>query len=404
MAKFKYKALHPSGRTLRGVLEAQDIYDLTQLLEKSEITLLWAREARPLSLDFSLFQKSPKPRDLIEFTFQLSRLLESGVPLLESLQEIKSHLDHSSLRDVIVEIIREVEGGKSLSDASSQHPHIFDEVTLGLMSVGEKTGKLGLMLNEVLNHLKWKDGLRRDSEKALRYPILLSSLMMAAIITLLIILVPQMVDFLTSLGVEIPTSTRILIAVADFLTAYGLILLSGIGLLILLATFALKHSEDLKIRLEKYTLDLPLYGPYLRKLAILRFSHVISIMFKNGIDILECLKTARRVVKETPLKLEIEQIETQVMGGKSLSSAVSHFSQFSPLTQRMIKIGEQSSSLGDALTQVHEYYAQDIKNDTERFISYLEPSLLVFVGAVITWIVMAMFWPLYEASSHMEVF
>lgn len=404
MAKFKYKALHPSGRTLSGILEAQNIYDLTQLLEKSQITLLWARESRTFSWDISIFSRAPKPRDLIEFVFQLSRLLESGVPLLEGLQEIGAHLHHSPLRDVAVDIIREVEGGKSLSDAAAKHPKVFDEVARGLISVGEKTGKLGPMLNEVLNHLKWKDSIRRDSEKALRYPLLLSSLMMAAIVTLLVILVPQMVEFLTSLGVGIPTSTLILIGVADFLTTYGLFVLGGLGLFVLALIISLKHSENLRTRLETWVLRLPLYGNYIRKLALLRFSHVVSIMFKNGIDILECLKTARTVVKEAPLREEIERIETQVMGGKSLSSAISHFSEFSPLTQRMIKIGEQSSSLGDALTQVHEYYTQDIKNDTERFILYLEPALLVFVGAVITWIVMAMFWPLYEASSHMEAF
>lgn len=211
MAKFKYKALHPSGRTLTGTLEAHNIYDLTQLLEKSQITLLWAREARLQSWSFLSLQRKPRPRDLIEFTFQLSRLLDSGVPLLESLEEIKSHLHHSPLRDVVQEIIRGVEGVKSLSDSAAKHPKVFDEVTCGLISVWEKTGKLSEMLTEVLNHLKWKESLRRDSEKALRYPLLLSSLMMTAIITLLIILVPQMVDFLTSLGVEIPTSTRVLI-------------------------------------------------------------------------------------------------------------------------------------------------------------------------------------------------
>ena len=404
MAKFKYRALHPSGRTFTGILEAQNLYDLTQLLEKSKITLLWARETHAYALNFSLFHRSPKSRDLIELIFQLSRLLESGVPLLDSLEEIKAHLHHSPLRDVVQEIICTIEGGKPLSYASSQHPKIFDEVTCGLINVGEKTGKLATMLNEVLNHLKWKESLRRESEKALRYPFLLTCLMVAAVITLLIVLVPQMVDFLSSLGVEPPASTLILIGFSDFLKNYGIFLLSSIVTLILSIMTAVKHSDTLKLHLQTCILHIPFYGPYLRKLAILRFSHVLSIMFKNGIDILECLKTTRTLVKEAPLKAEIMHIETQVMGGKSLSSAIAFFSEFSPLTQRMIKIGEQSSSLGEALSQVHEYYEQDIKNDTERFISYLEPVLLVFVGVIITWIVVAMFWPLYEASSHMEAF
>jgi type II secretory pathway component PulF len=103
-----------------------------------------------------------------------------------------------------------------------------------------------------------------------------------------------------------------------------------------------------------------------------------------------------------PLREEILSIEFQVIAGKSLSSALTLFSNFSPITQRMIKIGEQSGTLGESLAQVHEYYAQDVKNNIERFMTFLEPGLLVVVGSVVTWIVMALFWPLYEVSSHLE--
>lgn len=402
MAKFKYKALHPSGRTFRGVLEAQHVYDLVQLLEKSNITLLWARESRFLSREFTLFQKMPKSRDVIEFTFQLSQLLKSGVPLLESLKEMETHLNSSPLRDCVVEMIRDVEGGKSLSQALEKYTHIFDEVSRSLVIVGEKTGKLGGLLDEVLSHLKWKESIRQDVTRALRYPLLLASVMGVAIMILLTVLVPQMIDFLSSFGVEIPTSTHILRGTATFLSCYGFWGMGVIVALVFTVKIALRKSSAFQFHFENALLHLPLYRTFLRKQALLGFSHRLAIMLKNGVHILECLKTVRSTMSYGPLREEILSIESQVIAGKSLSSALTLFSNFSPITQRMIKIGEQSGTLGESLAQVHEYYAQDVKNNIERFMTFLEPGLLVVVGSVVTWIVMALFWPLYEVSSHLE--
>ncbi|WP_338453628.1 PulF/GspF-like type II secretion protein [Candidatus Bealeia paramacronuclearis] len=403
MAQFHYKALHPSGKVQRGVLEAQNIYDLSRLLEKSKITLIWAKERKEKFLDFH-WNRKPKTRDLIEFSFQLSRLLESGVPLLESLQEIATHLGASPLNDTIVEVVRDVESGTSFSDALQKHDQLFDEVFLGLVNVGEKTGKLVPLLKDILTHLQWKENIKHDTQRALRYPLLLGTLMIAAVITLLLILVPQMVHFLSSLGVKLSRSTQILMSTTYFLTSYGIYCVVGLGFLFLGTSRLYHRSKYMRMNLETLLLKVPLYGPFLRKMAIEKFSHVMAITFRNGIDILECLEVSRTIIPFAPIQEEIATIQRAVASGQSLSQAISEFSRLSPLTIRMVKIGEQSSSLSDALTHVHEYYAQDIKNEIDRLIALLEPALLLMVGAVIAWIVMAMFWPLYEASSHLEVF
>ncbi|MEB3702987.1 PulF/GspF-like type II secretion protein [Candidatus Bealeia paramacronuclearis] len=403
MAQFHYKALHPSGKVQRGVLEAQNIYDLSRLLEKSKITLIWAKERKEKFLDFH-WNRKPKTRDLIEFSFQLSRLLESGVPLLESLQEIATHLGASPLNDTIVEVVRDVESGTSFSDALQKHDQLFDEVFLGLVNVGEKTGKLVPLLKDILTHLQWKENIKHDTQRALRYPLLLGTLMIAAVITLLVILVPQMVHFLSSLGVKLSRSTQILMSTTYFLTSYGIYCVVGLGFLFLGTSRLYHRSKYMRMNLETLLLKVPLYGPFLRKMAIEKFSHVMAITFRNGIDILECLEVSRTIIPFAPIQEEIATIQRAVASGQSLSQAISEFSRLSPLTIRMVKIGEQSSSLSDALTHVHEYYAQDIKNEIDRLIALLEPALLLMVGAVIAWIVMAMFWPLYEASSHLEVF
>jgi type IV pilus assembly protein PilC len=238
-------------------------------------------------------------------------------------------------------------------------------------------------------------------QKAVRYPLVILSVMVALFFFMMLMVVPQVVDFLLGSGQELPLVTKSLIATSAFVQDFWWLLI----ILPLLAWMGRKTahhlSEDLALRLDRAALHLPVAGPLARKIALSRFSHFFATMFRSGVPILECLSTARTVISNRSLAKSLGAVLEDVQQGTPLSRALRNTGEFPSLVVRMVVIGEESGRLSETLENVTEFYDQDVNESVDRMIAMIEPALTLFAGLMMLWIVLGVFGPIYGSFSKL---
>ncbi len=400
MTLYRYKALGKEGILHKGRVEAASSADLKRCLDDlglSLITYSSSFQGMP-----SFFTRKIKTRSLMDLCLHLEQFEKAGIPLKESLEELFSVQDSPMLKMTLSEVIQDVDRGLLFSKALARHPRVFDSIFVGLIAVGEKTGRLSFVLQHLVQHLKWLDEVQAQIFKAFRYPLFMLVFLGGAIVMLMTVLVPELIAFMQSFRGDLPLSTRVLIAVSSFLSRYLLFLVSGIGGLGTLGLVILKvHPQGglWKSRLQE---RLPLLGPLQHKLAMARFCHLFSVMVGGGIDILQALHTARQSLGVGSLSSTLHDVERLVREGNPLSRALEKGGGFPPMVIRMIRMGEQTSSLHANLLHVKDYFDTTLKRQVDHMVGLIEPMMIFTVGGVMAWIVYSVFVPLYETLAMMD--
>lgn len=393
MKKYKYRGLD-QGRQIRGKLSAVNEVDLYQQLKTIGVELLDAKEERTSKVALPFFNRV-KARELIQAFVHLEQLQRSGVPLLDSLADIRDSTDSPVLRDVMNEIHRDVSEGSSLSQAMLRHPKYFDNVVVSMTASAEETGNLANAFAQLIVFMKWSDNMRRRTVKALTYPIFTLIVFTVVLGLLMMYTVPQIISFLRNIGQDLPFMTVTLIKTSDFLQAYGyLVFLIPTGIIILIKTLN-KVSPSFRYNWDLMVTRLPVIGDVARKLNLARFSRTFGALFRSGLEILKCLDTATETVGNTYMKSALTRARRQVSDGASISAAMNNTGEFPSLVVRMVRIGEESGNLTHVLDQVAEFYDTDVDEAVGRMIGMITPTLTIILGAVILWIAAGVFGPIY---------
>lgn len=408
MQKFKYRALDDQGHNIRGKLSAVHEVDLYQQLKTIGLELVDARAERQTRFQMP-FMNSVKAREMIQAFVHLEQLQRSGVPLLDSLGDIRDSTDSAILRDVMSEIHRDVSEGASLSASMARHPRYFNNVTVAMTASAEETGNIADAFAQLIVFMKWSDAMRRRTVKALSYPIFTLLVFLAVLFILMNYTVPQIVGFLRNMDQELGFATKSLIAVSDFLqkpsipiplTDYSIpyvlwILLApfvlGIGITTLIRT-----SPRFKFHWGSFILRLPVIGNVARKLNLARFSRTFGALFSSGLEILKCIDTATETVGNLYLREALKRARRQISEGASISAAFNNTGEFPSLVVRMVKIGEESGNLTHVLNQVAEFYEADVDEAVQRMIGMITPALTMILGVIILWIAAGVFGPIYD--------
>ncbi|HVI51406.1 MAG TPA: type II secretion system F family protein [Candidatus Sulfotelmatobacter sp.] len=400
MQSYDYTAISMAGAKTRGQLAANNEFDLYQRLRENGLELLSAKPSRADHFA-GLITAPVRNRDLLQLFLHLQHLTGAGVPLVESLTDVRDAIEQRRLRDVVTDVLRDVTEGRSLSEAFDSHPETFGPVFHALLAAGEASGNLTDAFAQLVRHLKWTELVTARIRKAVRYPTVILSVMVALFFFMMLMVVPQVVDFLLGSGQELPLITQSLIATSDFVQGYWWLLILVPLLLAVLRKTVHRLSEDLAQRLDRLSLHLPLVGPLVRKIALSRFSHFFATMFRSGVPILECLETARTVVSNRSLSQSLGVVLDDVQQGIPLSRALRNTGEFPSLVVRMVVIGEESGRLGETLENVTEFYDQDVSESVDRMIAMIEPALTLFAGVMMLWIVLGVFGPIYDSFSKL---
>ena len=399
MPLFFYSAATKQGKTVRGKLNAPNELELQARLDAQQLMLLGYRvQKNAKGLGFSRVQT----KDVIMFCVHLEQLDKAGVPLLDALKDMRDSADKVAFKDLMSEVYENVKGGDLLSAALAKRSDVFNNVFVGLVAAGEQTGNMSDALHHLGHHLKWNMELKRKVKKAITYPIVLLVIMAGVVSMMMLFVVPELVEFLTSQGFDLPIHTRALIATSSFFEKYWYFILLTPIVLVILCIILYRFSNRVRFIMDGVLLKMPFLGKVSQKINLARFAHFFAITFNSGIGVLDCLKTARNVVGNHVIKQSITDITKEVSDGSSLTGAIENTGHFPSLVVRMFKVGEDSGNVSGALENITYFYDQEVEDAVDRLIGAIQPALTIILGAVMLWVVSAVFGPLYDSFSKLN--
>ncbi|MDX2144088.1 MAG: type II secretion system F family protein [Rhodospirillaceae bacterium] len=342
-------------------------------------------------------------RDKIQFFVHLQQLQAAGVPLIDSLTDVRDSSDTPALRDLTTDIINDVTGGTPLSAAFEKHPKVFGDLYAALVAAGEESGKLTESFEHLVHHVKWEEAIRQRITKAMRYPLVVLVVITGMLMFMMGFVVPGIVEFLEASGSELPPVTIALIATSNFVTGYWWAIIAT-PIIVFVSIAALRQSSDkMKYAFSCLGLRVPRIGQLVGKISISRFAHFFAVMFQSGVPILQCLETAQRVIGNRCLEESLKIVRQQVQNGEPLSMAMRNSGQFPSLVVRMVKIGEDSGNLGGVLDNVTSFYDKDVDEAIDAMIGMIEPAMTAISGIIMAWIVIGVMGPIYDTMSKVGI-
>lgn len=401
MPLYKYKAMTREGKIRQGNLDAANEADLEQRLGKMAMDLIRAdvTEERRASIGQRKIEKS----DLINFCFHMEQLTRAGVPMLEGLSDLRDSLEHPRFKEVVANIIDEIEGGKNLSEALQEHPAIFDNLFVNLIRAGEASGELGQIFENLGATIKWQDELATTTKKLMTTPMFVGAVVVGVTIFLMVYLVPQLVGFIMSMGQELPIHTRALIATSNFMVNYWYIALGLPALIVIAIRTTIRLNEKARFLADGYKLKVPKIGPVLQKIILSRFANFFAMMYAAGIPILKCLEIAEGIIDNTVIRAALVQARQDIQEGEPLSQSFANTGLFPPLVVRMLKVGESTGGLDKSLLNISYFYDRDIKNSIDGVQAMIQPVMTGFLGLLLGWVMMSVMGPVYDTISNIQV-
>jgi type IV pilus assembly protein PilC len=398
MAQYTYSALNERSRRIRGTMVAENEIDLETRLKEVGLDLITYKEQTRKASKYTKI----KIKDMIILCLHLEQLSRAGVPVHEALADVRDSTDSTKMRDIMTDILEKVKTGSKLSEALAGYPRVFNEIFVGLVGAGEQNGNLTESFVNMANHMKWTGDLRRKVKKAVTYPIVLLVVMSGVIAVLMVAVVPKLLKFITEQGFKIPWHTKALIYTSEAFQDHWY-LIFGIPICTFIFTAALyRTNESFAFRLDSLLLKLPVIGPTMRKIDLARFTHFFSVMFKSGINIPEALMAGRNVVKNRVIKESVEVVHRSIVEGNNLTSSLRISNQFPTLVIRMFKVGEDSGNMGDAMSNIKFFYDREVNDSVDALVGMIQPTLTLVMGALIFWVIAAVFGPLYQSFAQMK--
>jgi type IV pilus assembly protein PilC len=401
MPLFTYKAVDTRGKAILGQIDAINIVDLEMRLKRMGLDLVRGGPARQGS---GMFRGGTVKRaELINFCFHMEQLIGAGVPLVESLIDLRDSIENVRFREVISGALEGIQGGLRLSQALAQYPEIFNSVFTSLIRAGEDTGKLPEVLRSLIENMKWEDELAEHMKKLVMYPAFVGSIVVMVTLFLMVYLVPQMVGFIRNMGQQIPLQTRILIEVSAFFVAYWWAVVAAPFVIFYAVKLVARANPLFRYQLDRFKLALPVAGEILRKIILSRFASIFALMYSSGITILDAIRSSEEIAGNMVIQEGLKLAGQQIGEGKNVTSAFQEIGLFPPLVVRMLRVGESTGALDKALLNVSYFYNREVRESIGKIQVMIEPALTVVLGAVLGWVMLSVLGPIYDVISKIKV-
>ena len=401
MSAYKYKAIDEHGRIKAGKTDASNEADLEVRVQKMGLDLVSYKMVKSSAKGAS--GRGVNRRDLILFCFHLEQTTRAGIPILESLQDLRDSTEKPRLREIISAMLESIGGGKTLSEAMSDFPGVFSNVFVNLVQAGEQAGKLSAVLDKLGGNLKWQDEQASMTKKLIMYPLLVGVVVTGVLFFLMIYLVPELLTFVKTVGSELPAHTLLLISASGFFVDYWRVILLLPMALISFVALGVKLSSGFRLAMDRLKLKIPMLGPVFQKLILARLAGFFAMMYSSGITIVDCIKTGERIAGNKAIEAAMKNVGRAIADGKSLSESFAATGLFPPLVMRMIRVGETTGALEVSLENVAYFYTRDVRESIERLQSMIEPIMAVTLGIIIGWVMFSILGPIYDLITNLKV-
>lgn len=397
MPIFKYTAKDDDGNTVNDFIEAKDETVALDMLRVKNLIIISITQQKQEKIKTRISRKKVKGEELVIFSRQLATMVNAGIPLVQSLDILSEQMESLTFRQVVTTIRSDVEAGSSLSAALEKHPQIFTLLYTNMVRAGETSGMLDEILDRLAGYLEKSGSLQRKVKSAMVYPAVVSLMALSITLVLLLKVIPTFKEIFSTLGGTLPLPTQILIGLSDTLRKYFLIAVIVMGLIA--AGFGkLVQTKQGRAKFDQLKLNIPVFGPLLRKVAVARFSRTLSTLIRSGVPILGALEIVGKTSGNVIIEYAVEKARIGIREGESISAPLAKSKAFPPMVTRMISVGEESGELEKMLTKIADFYEDQVDAAVSGLTSLIEPLIIAFLGIVVGSIVVAMFLPIFKLT------
>lgn len=405
MPRFVYQARAANGQITTGQLEAISEQDAQARLRAKQLTpLRLVRSASKQTAKkgggggggFS-FGNKVNTRELQIFTRQFSTLINAGIPIVDSLKILSEGKRNPTLKEVTSAVKESIEGGKRLGDAMASHPNVFNRFFVNMIRAGEEAGILDSILTRMAIYLEKSEKLKKQIKGAMVYPIAILVVAGLVVTGILVFIIPKFQELYSNANKELPGITKMVVAMSQFAIKKWYILCSvAFGLPILISKYY--QTPEGKDTFDRILIRSPLFGDLIQKSAIARMSRTLSTLLSSGVSVVDALEIAARTSGNAVIEEALVRSKESVIAGRPLAAPLAKEPLIPEMVTQMISIGEKSGTMDQMLGKIADFYEDDVENAVKSFTSLIEPIMMVGLGGVIAFLVIAMYLPIFEMA------
>lgn len=404
MKTYKYSARDSKGRIAKGELEATDLAALKNKLRNQGLWLISQNSSQQSLLPFleGFFDKKIGLKDMVVFSRQFSAMIEAGIAILRVLTVLIQQTENPKLKAILQEIKRDIEQGVPLSESMQKFPEAFDSLYVSMVKAGELGGVLDVVLNRVAGFLESRSKLSNKVRTALTYPASLLVISLLVVWFMLTFILPKFSAIFTSTGGELPAFTQFLINISNVLRSpFILVIIAFIWFAVNYAR-SYYRSEEGRLKIDTFSLKVPIFGPILKKVAIARFSRTFGTLIESGVPITTALDVTRTSINNALLESVLIKVKKDIEEGSPISNQLQKSEVFPPMVTQMVAIGEEAGELENMLNKIADFYDDEVDSSVESLTALMEPVFIVVIGAIVGAIVVAMYLPIFNVINQIN--
>ena len=340
-------------------------------------------------------KKKIKALAVVLFTRQLSTMITSGLPLVQSLEILSNQIEDKNLCGIVKEIKAKIEGGSRFADALRDYPKCFDELYVNLVVAGEEGGMLDTVLNRLAIYMEKIEKLKKKIKSAMIYPISIIVVAIGVVMVLLIFVIPVFEGMFKDMGAELPLPTQIVINLSKFVQSYIVYMIIALGIGVFLFRRYYK-TESGQRTIDRIILKVPVFGVLALKSSVARVTRTLATLLSSGVAILESLVIVARVAKNKIVEDALIVARTKISEGKSMSEPLQESGIFPPMVVQMVQVGESTGALDNMLNKIADFYEEDVDNLVTNLTSLMEPLIMMFLGVILGGLIIAMYLPIFK--------
>jgi len=402
MGQYSYEAIDKSGRQVRGIIDASNEDIIIEKLRGMGYYPLKVAPYRTKASELDLFALPGirhlahriRTKHVVTFTRQLATLIDAGLPILRSLHILEEQVESVLFKDKISQMAKDIESGSTLSESMAKHPKVFDKLYVNMVRAGEVGGVLEAILNKIAEFLEKRQAMMGKVRSAMMYPVVVGIVAACLVSFILWKIVPKFEEIFSQLGAQLPPLTQFIVN-ASFILAHKTIWVV-LGIIILVSVVrAIYRTREGKLLFDMMALKLPVFGVILRKVAIVRFAGTLATLITAGVPILQALDIVRETSGNEVVARAMEKVYNSVKDGETIHEPLREAKVFPPLVVHMVAVGEETGAIDQMLNKVAEAYEREVDDTINALTSIIEPVLVVFLGAIIGVVVVALYLPLF---------
>ena len=403
MATFAFKAVDLAGIPQTGTVDGADKQAATSELRGRGLKVMTLEEQKTgLNMELRLMPKRVKAGDLTVMSRQLSTMISSGMTLLRAFYVLEEQIESQMLRETVGAVREDVEAGLSLSDALERHPKVFNPLYVAMIRAGEAGGVLEESLERIADQLEKDDSLRRQVKSAMAYPIVVMSFAFLVLIGMIAFIVPVFIGVFKDFGGELPAITKFTVALSNAVTGQWYILIAiAVGVFVGFRKW--KSSSWGRPQWDQFRLRIPFkIGDTVQKICLARWSRTFSALYGAGVPIMQAIEVTGQTAGNTVVNRAMIAVIESVKSGGSIAAPLKDEPIFPPMVAQMIAIGEETGNLDTMLSKVADFYEDQVAAAIKALTSILEPVMIVLVGAIVGFIVVAMYMPMFKVYDSIK--